>query len=392
MSEKNKNIETEKAPKPLSSKLKTVALIALLAAMGWMMLKSHLFKPELYKTGGDTMGTKYHVIVCADSGWGWERTATAIENELVRVNGLMSTFIPDSEISKFNDNPSTDWIEVSPEMVKMVKLSKEASKIVDGKFDITVGPLVDLWGFGKKPRKLTAPPAPADIAMTQLACGLDKIDFQENPPALKKKVPGLRIDLSGVAKGYGVDCVAKVLGDRGYKNYMIEIGGETRTRGHKVVLQDKKSWFSAEKQSLPWYIGVEQPTPVEMFEMPTVALKINLNDHAMATSGDARNYHEIGGQHYTHIIDPVTGEALTPEQLGTGVDGEETGSVSVIADTCAEADSLATGFFLLDVRRGIETADRNELAVAYLIRTDDPNNPIRVVMSEAFKKNYAPAD
>jgi thiamine biosynthesis lipoprotein len=354
--EPKKNDDAGQSAKPLHPTVKTAVIIVLVAALGWMMLKSSLFKPEMYETAGDTMGTKYYVKVCADSSWGWERTQTAIETELLRVNRMMSTFLDDSEIVTFNDNPSVDWIPASPEMVGLVRLSKEAAEIVDGKFDITVGPLVDLWGFGKKRRTLAIPPPLADIVKVQEICGLDKLEYREESPgvkpALKKAVPELRIDLSGVAKGYGVDCVAAVLEKRGYVNYMIEIGGETRTRGHKVVLQDNQGWlsmFAAEKLEEPWLIGIQEPVPVEQFEDPPVVLAVNLNDRAMATSGDAHNTKEIGGQRYTHIIDPRTGSALTSEDLGTGVEGEELGSVSVIADTCAEADARATGFYLLGV-------------------------------------------
>lgn len=385
--EKKSGSQTPESSKP--SIPKTIAIIILAVFGGWMLLKSYLFKPEMYNTSGDTMGSaKYHVIVCADSGWGWERTSATVENELTRIDQMMSTFIADSEVSKFNENPSTDWIAVSPEIVEMVKLSKETAAIVEGKFDITIGPLVDLWGFGKKKKTLTAPPAPADVAMAQSISGLDKLEFQEYPPALKKTVPELRIDLSGIVKGYGVDRVAAVLEKRGYKNYMIEIGGETRTRGHKVVMQEKKSWFSAEKVNMPWTIGVEQPIPRGLFEQPMIAMKVHLDGHAMATSGDTHNSVEIGGRRYTHLIDPVSGEAVQPSEFGTGIDGEELGSVSVIMPTCAQADALATGFFLLGVERGIAVADANNLPVVYLIRTGEQADPIRTVMSEAYKKNY----
>ena len=146
--------------------------------------------------------------------------------------------------------------------------------------------------------------------------------------------------------------------------------------------------FSAEKQSAPWLIGIKEPVPLELFELPVIALKVNLNDRAMATSGDAYNTREIDGRRYTHIIDPRTGEAVMPEEFGTGIEGEELGSVSVIAETCAEADALATGFYLLGVERGMATADNHDLAVVYLIRTNDPANPIRTVMSKAYRENF----
>ena len=390
--EPQKKIKSQPAEEKKMSVSKKIAIAVLMAAVGWMLLQSYLFKPEMYNTHGDTMGTKYHVNVCAESAWGWERTAIAIENELLRVNRMMSTFIADSEISQFNDNSSVDWIPASPEMVKLVKLSKEASQTVDGKFDITVGPLVDLWGFGKKKKTLTAPPAPGDIALAQSISGLEKLEYRENPPALKKAVPELRIDLSGVAKGYGVDCVAAVLEKRGYSNYMIEIGGEVRSRGHKVVMQDHSGlmgFFKSEKVNKPWMTGIEQPIPRDKYEQPNVSLKVDLNDHAMATSGDIYSYKEIGGRRYAHIIDSITGEAVQPAEHGTDIAGEEIGSVSVIADTCAQADALATGFFLLGIERGIATANANDLPIVYLIRTGESDAPIRAVMSEAYKKNYA---
>jgi thiamine biosynthesis lipoprotein len=118
MPDKKPNAPAEKPAKSVNATVKTVGIAVLLVLLGGMMLKNYLFKPAMYKTDGDTMGTKYFVIVCAESAWGWERTAAAIDDELVRVNQMMSTFIDDSEISRFNDNPSTDWTEVSPEMVK----------------------------------------------------------------------------------------------------------------------------------------------------------------------------------------------------------------------------------------------------------------------------------
>ena len=393
MSKSEKKTESQPTAAPGSSVIKTIAIGVLLLVLGGVLLRNHLFQPAMYDTLGQTMGTDYHVSVCAESSWGWERTGVAIENELLRVNQMMSVFLTDSEISQFNDNPSIDWVEVSPELVKLVKLSKEVSQRVDGKFDITVGPLVDLWGFGAKQKKRTTLPTQADIEKALSIAGLDKLEYRESPPALKKAVPELRVNLSGVAKGYGVDCVAALLEKRGYTNYMIEIGGETRTRGHKVVTQEKTGWlsfFSSEKMNVPWAIGIKRPIPEGLFGLPIIELSVNLNDHAMATSGDAYSTWEIEGQRYTHIIDPTSGKAVQPLGFGIEIEGEEVGSVSVIAPTCAEADAFATGFYLLGAEKGIATADANGLAVAYLIRTGELVTPVRVIMSEAFKKSYCP--
>ncbi|MCL2348233.1 MAG: FAD:protein FMN transferase [Planctomycetaceae bacterium] len=359
----------------------------------WHFVIPSLFVSRYLETIGETMGgIRYcvrvsgNVPVFSNDEAGWGKTKTAIQEELDRIDRMMSTFKATSEVTKFNRFASTDWFPVSDEIVKLVKLSQETAPIVENKFDITVGPFVDLWGFGPKKKTLAAVPSPADLAEIKMTTGLEKLEYRVSPPALRKTVPELRIDLSGVAKGYAVDCVAQLLEQRGHQNYMIEIGGETRTRGTK-------------KDGHPWVIGIQEPFPVSLDEKPTIFQKVDLKNHAMATSGDAQSHVEIDGKRYTHIIDPVTGNALPTSLWGTGLDaeneGEQVGSVSVIAETCARADALATGFFLTGaikgVDRGIQIADQQQLAIMYLIRTGDEKNPVRAVMSAEYQKNYAPS-
>ncbi|MDR1382947.1 MAG: FAD:protein FMN transferase [Planctomycetaceae bacterium] len=352
-----------------------VIIVVIFVALAYYGVRNHFFVSKPYSTVGETMGTiPYCVQVFSNTSRGWEKTSDEIKKELTRIDYLMSTYKKDSEVTKFNENFSTDWIEVSGELVKLVKLSKEVSEIVDKKFDITIAPLVDLWGFGPHKHTLTNLPSPADIALMQSKSGLDKLEFQENPPALKKTVEELQIDLSGIAKGYAVDRVAAVLEKHGYVNYLIEVGGETRTRGYKTDRQ------THEMHS--WLIGIEVPFPRVQFQMLQVFAPVNLKDHAMATSGDSQNFTEIAGQHYTHIIDPISGEAKKTS-LSNINGNEEIGSVSVIASNCAQADALATGFFLLETERGIEIANQHKIPVIYVLRTGNQDEPLRIVKSDA---------
>ncbi|MDR1492382.1 MAG: FAD:protein FMN transferase [Planctomycetaceae bacterium] len=352
------------------------AIIAVIfAALAYYGIKSHFFVSKPYNALGETMGTiPYCVRVFSNTSRGWEKTSDEIKKELTRIDHLMSTYKKESEVTKFNENPSVDWIEVSDELVKLVKLSKETSEIVDKKFDVTIAPLVDLWGFGPHKRTLANPPSPADIALAQSKSGLDKLEFQENPPALKKAESELRIDLSGIAKGYAVDCVAAVLEKRGYRNYLIEVGGETRTRGYKTDRQTRETQH--------WLIGIEAPFPRAQFQPLQIFAPIDLKDRAMATSGDSQNFTEIAGRRYSHIIDPISGEAQKTSLPNINSDDEEIGSVSVVASSCAQADALATGFFLLGTERGIEIANRYKIPVIYVLRTGNANSPLRMVKSD----------
>ena len=360
--------------------LQVVVGIVLVLFMIWYFVIPHLFVLRHLEKTGETMGGMYYCVrVSSNFERGWEKTKTDIQEELDRIDQMMSTFKATSEVTKFNRSASTDWFPVSEEIVKLVQLSQETAPIVENKFDITVGPFVDLWGFGPKKKTLSAVPSPADLAEIKMATGLEKLEYRVSPPALKKSVSELHIDLSGVAKGYAVDCLAQLLEKKGYQNYAIEVGGEIRTRGTK-------------KDGLPWMTGIEEPFPTPLYDKPTIFQKVDLKDHAMATSGDSQSYVEIAGKYYTHLIDPVTGNALPTSLLDTQVEGEQVGSVSVIDKTCARADALATGFFLIGatkgVDRGIQIADQQQLAVIYLIRTGDEKNPVRAVMSAEYQKNY----
>lgn len=290
---------------------------------------------------GKTMGTTYSVkYVPGDSGAHTDDIGRLIEAELASVNAQMSTYISTSEVSRFNKLTSTEWFDVSPETAEVVALALEVSQVTGGAFDVTVGPLVNLWGFGPDARPSTEP---TDVQLREVLSqvGYKKLHVRVSPPSLQKDVPGLEIDLSAIAKGHGVDRVAAVLAKAGVDNYFVEIGGEVVTRGTRT---DGK----------PWQVGIELPNELE----PSLHSVVGLSGEAMATSGDYRNFYELSGKRFSHTIDPTNGRPFQ-HQLA---------SASVIADNCAFADALATSMMALGPERGKLLADEQGWKVLLLIR------------------------
>lgn len=293
---------------------------------------------------GHTMGTTYSVKVSGRRSE--EELASlqaAISERLERVNALMSTYLPDSELSRFNAATSTDWFPVSDELAGLVEEAHGISLLSGGAFDVTVGPIVNLWGFGPD----EVPPGPPDEAAIEAASertGYRKLDVRRAPPALRKSRPDIYVDLSAIAKGYGVDQLADLLERNGIDSYLVEIGGEVRGRGLKPGGE-------------PWRVAVEVPDPAarEVYRV------ITLGDAAMATSGDYRNFYERDGRRYSHTIDPATGRPVT----------HALASVTVIDTECARADALATALLVLGPDRGLALAESGGIAALLITREGD---------------------
>jgi len=301
---------------------------------------------QVWKLSGPTMGTRYAVSIVG----GRERDASdlrgQIDERLAAVNRRMSTYDPESELSRFNASGSTDWFEVSAETASVVRSALRLARESGGAYDPTVGPLVNLWGFGPGKRR-EAPPTVAEIAAAKMAVGSDRVEARVDPPALRKSSPGVYVDLSSIAKGHGVDAVAGLLEDAGVSAYLVEIGGEVRARGVKP-------------NGRPWRIGVEKPD-----ESPPVAGRapqriVELRDRSLATSGDYRNFFEHGGRRYSHTIDPTTGR---PVKHGLA-------TVTVLADACRDADGLATALLVLGPDAGYDWAVERGVAALFVSRTD----------------------
>ncbi|MDH3614435.1 MAG: FAD:protein FMN transferase [Gammaproteobacteria bacterium] len=297
--------------------------------------------PAEVEMSGNTMGTQFSVKLTT-TDVDAARLQQDIEQSLADVERMMSTYMPDSEISRFNDNTTTDWLEVSKEFCLGVEEALALSTLTDGSFDITVGPLVNLWGFGPG-ELLEAPPADENISAMLKSVGYEHLQADCTRPALRKDIAELVLDMSAFGKGFAVDRVADWLEAAGFYDYLVEIGGELRLAGHNA---------SGEK----WAIGIEVPL-IDQRQPYTV---IRLTDTAVATSGDYRNYFEADGVRYSHTIDTRTGKPVT----------HSLASVTVIDDSGYRADALATALLVLGPEKGMELASRESLAVLFLLRSN----------------------
>lgn len=291
------------------------------------------------------MGTTYSVKLVPSAGMpSLPEISQKIEAELESVNAQMSTYRQTSELSRFNSQTSTDWIDVSPDTARVVQLAGEISEISSGAFDVTIGPLVNLWGFGAEDRPESVPDE-EQIEQRRRRVGFQKLQARLKPPALRKSQADLYVDLSAIAKGHGVDRIAQVLDALQITNYFIEVGGEIRTRGTR-------------QDGLPWRVGIERPDEKTRGDAQAILLLV---DQALATSGDYRNFYERDGTRYAHTIDPRTGY---PCQL-------EIASASAVADSCALADAIATTMMVVGVEQGLQLAEKNSWAVLLIARQDD---------------------
>jgi thiamine biosynthesis lipoprotein len=266
-----------------------------------------------------------------------------VEAELANLVQQLSTYELDAELARFNRSRQTDWVPVSRELAEVLGEARQVSELTGGAFDVTIGPLVELWGFGPEDTGDRVPDAAA-IDARRARVGYANLDVRREPPAIRKHAPGLHVDLSAIAKGYAVDRLAGLLETRGIANYLVEIGGELRGRGHNPAGE-------------PWRIGIERPTAGER----SVYAVIGINNTGVATSGDYRNYFEQQGQHYSHIIDPRTGRPVT----------HALASVTVISPQTMRADAMATALLVLGPEAGYALADSEGLAALFVIRTAD---------------------
>lgn len=265
-----------------------------------------------------------------------------IKRRLDNINQVMSTYVEDSELSILNNSESISSEFISPDLFKVISAAQEVSRLSDGALDITVGPLVNLWGFGPD-KTNNATPSDQDIQQLLSKVGYKNIVLAKRLYSLKKKKSGITIDLSSLAKGYAVDEVAKILSQKGFTDYMVEIGGELQLKGKNL-------------QGQKWRIAVEKPN-ADTRELQRV---LSLTDTAMATSGDYRNFFEQDGQRFSHTIDPRTGYPIT----------HKLASVTVLSDTTMNADAWATALMVLGPDEGYKIAEQQKLAVFLIIKTD----------------------
>ena len=317
--------------------------LPLLAATGFLMSCGQRPQgPRLHTFSGPTMGTDYTVKVVAKD-LGDERRAVLqklIQSKLAEVNSKMSHYLGDSELTLLNQWQSVEPYSVSQETFEVLNHALRISQITGGVFDITIGPLVDAWGFGPPGRPTKAPDQKV-IDRLLLLTGWEYLQLLPDGPAVRKLVPQLTIDLSAIAKGFGVDQVAEALESEDIQHYMVEVGGEIRTLG-------------SNPNGNPWQIAIERPDPSRQ----AIQVVIPLRNLSMATSGDYRNYYEEGGQRISHTIDPRTGWPIS----------HSVASVTVVHRECVQADAFATALLVLGPE-GFELAEELGLAAYFLTRS-----------------------
>lgn len=310
---------------------------------------------------GRTMGTTYNVKVVATID---EVEALQLQQKidaaLQQVNQEMSTYIPDSEISRFNQSTSLEPVEVSSSLARVLAESLRLGKLSEGKLDVTVGPLVNLWGFGPEQRPETVPSDEA-LAKTKNRIGLDNLVLVGNK--LSKKIPDLYVDLSTIAKGYGVDIVAELLEANGFHNYLVEVGGELRLKGFKHTGE-------------LWAIAIEKPIFDPLGEHRAVQQVIIPKDNAVATSGDYRNYFEADGERFSHIIDPDSGKPIHHNLV----------AVTVIAPSSMTADGLSTMLMVMGAKQGMDFAIKHDLAALFIAKSEDGFNEQFTVKFKQYLK------
>ncbi len=313
-------------------KIRTLT-IGLLAAAAILLQAKAACAQALHRLSGRTMGTEYHVTVAApDLPEGLQER---IDARLEAINAAMSTFRKESEISRFNRLAETGRpFRAGGDFLAVMTASRDLHGITGGAWDPTVDPLVTLWGFGRAKGKGpgSLPPSPEAIQKALSKVGFDHIRIREDG-TLEKGISGVAVDLASIAKGYGVDRIADLLAREGLHNFLVEIGGEIYAAGRRAP-------------DRPWRAGINTPRPEALFD--EVYAAFTLENRALATSGDYRNFVVIGGRTYSHVIDPRTGYPVDNGVV----------SASVTAGTCTRADGLATAVMVLGPDEGIALADR----------------------------------
>ena len=328
----------------LKSRRILTTLVLLVMGLALVGCSQNRTSDPMLRITGPTMGTSYHIALDRRPARAHLETLQGeIDRILVDINDQMSTYQADSELSRFNTNRITEWVDVSAELFTVVDAAVQVSRMTQGAFDATVGVLVNLWGFGSR-IPTTIVPSDTSIAEAMEAIGYGHLHLQGPPPRIRKDVPDLYIDLSGIAKGYAVDRIAIHLESIGIENYLVEIGGELRTSG------DRPS-------DIGWEVVIERPMSLARENYRTIRLR----NVAIATSGDYRNYIERDGQRFSHVISPNTGKPIT----------HNLASVTVIDPSAMRADALATGLMILGPDVGYALAIRERVAAFFLVRHDD---------------------
>lgn len=304
------------------------------------------------------MGTSYEVVVTQPSAdlraAGLQRVVDAVLDEADR---HLSSWNPESELSRFNSLRGSDWVPASAVLVETLSIAQAVSRATGGGFDVTIAPVVRAWGFGAGVAVAEPVAAPTEAQLAQLmpAVGYARLELRDDPPSLRKSAPALQVDLDGIAPGLAVDRIAERLEALGARDYLVELGGEVRARGHNPA-------------GRRWRVAIEAPLPGERHPYALV----ELDGLAISTSGDYRDFRVVGGRRRSHIVDPRTGAPVD----------HDLASVTVIRATAAEADAWATALMVLGPQQGPALAER--LGVPALFVRRDDRGAMHEIPTRAF--------
>ncbi len=316
---------------------------ALLLAASLSLLSACSRAPEAETLQGQTMGTYWSVrLVVPEDRRDLEGLRSDIEEALDLVDRQMSTWRDDSDLTRFNTLEAGQSMTVPAEFAKVLETSLEMAEISDGHFDPTIGPIVNLWGFGPDGRR-EEPPSDEEIESAMARVGWQRLDY--DPTTRELTQPGdVYLDFSGIAKGYAADLVGEQLIKRGIHDFIVDIGGDMVVRGHRPGGD-------------PWRIAIERPDPAsrDIFSI------VEIGDRAIVTSGSYRNFFEHGELQFSHTIDPHTGRPIPQELV----------SVTVVHDTSKMADGLATAITALGADAGYEFAREQGIAALLLVLDND---------------------
>ena len=318
---------------------------------GFLLFSCKPKEPKIFKNRniGPALGTSYSLIYLADKELDYQKE---IDSVFASVNMSMSTYIPDSDISKINQGDST--LVVDEMFQEVFLLSKTIYEKTEGYFDPTVGTLVNAWGFGPG-EQISLDSTRVDSLMRFV--GFDKVSLTIEK-RIRKQSPNIYFDFNAIAKGYAIDRLAVLMTEKGIQNYLLEVGGEVVAKGENTL------------NKRPWGIGVTDP------ETKSAKVSIHLEDRAMASSGNYRKFRidSITGKKYVHTINPKTGFTKNSGTL----------AVNILAPTCAEADAYATAFMAMDIQKTKDFLNSQKTLDAYIIYIDI-NDETQEFITDGFK-------
>lgn len=307
---------------------------------------------------GKTMGTFYSVKISGDVKISKPLLQQQVDALLEQANEDISTYRPGSVLSRFNQSHSTDPQPIPRGMADIILMAQRIGRDTQGAMDITVGPLVNLWGFGPDKRAVKVPEQ-QQIEAAQKNIGLQHLKLLSDSRGewLQKDLPNMYVDLSTLGEGYGVDQLVKLMARNGITNYLVSVGGAVSSRG-------------VNGQGKPWRVAIQKPTDREN----AVQALVDLQGYGISTAGSYRNYFEQNGQRYSHVIDPVTGRPITHRLV----------SATVIASTALEADGWDTGLMVLGTEKALKLAEEKGLAVYLVSKTDEGFSAVMTPQFKAF--------